>query len=592
MNKHLPFIFGLLLCAASLLSPSCANTTQAPSGGKKDTIPPMIVNISPLPGVTNVSVNTKKIVFTFNEYVTIKNPKSILLSPPLEQEPKARIVEKNLLIEFETPLKPNTTYSLDLNDAIADNNEGNAFPGYTYAFSTGNCIDSMMITGRIRDSRTLELSKGATVLLYKDFSDSALYLHKPDAVSKTDKWGYFILPFIKDTLYRLYALMDENNNMIYDSGAESVAFLDSAAKPAFKIIDTLPEFMKYDMRDTVGCEARKVQYEMLLFKEKTGNQFIKNKGMSSIRQSFVKFNIGDTWIDSLWIKGFKPKNLISQFNQDQDSLIVWINDRRPMPDTLRMYVNYRKTDSLGVLSPFVEELKLDNKANNKKYSKYSNVKLEVKDTSCTFKVTAKPETIEQEGFVFEFDNPIIYENFSGISLTFLNLKEQTGKASFTFKRDTSDVRKYILTPQLKYNLGFSYKLKIPAKAFRDINGYYSDSLEVKVTLPNDDKLSEIKLNLKNVDALYLVELLSESKEKILSYQVSSNRELRFPYLKEGKYFIRLTSDKNGNSQLDPGSVLGHKQPEKVVFYKFNDKEMLILPPGTELNQDIDIKSLF
>ena len=47
----------------------------------------------------------------------------------------------------------------------------------------------MMITGTVRDCNTLEQVKGATVMLYKDFSDSAVFRSRPDAAIKTDDWG-------------------------------------------------------------------------------------------------------------------------------------------------------------------------------------------------------------------------------------------------------------------------------------------------------------------------------------------------------------------------------------------------------------------
>ena len=78
--------------------------------------------------------------------MTVKDAKSIFLSPPLEKSPKYRIRGKSVIVYFESDLEPSTTYTLDLTNAIADNNEGNMYPGYTLMFSTGPVIDSMAIT--------------------------------------------------------------------------------------------------------------------------------------------------------------------------------------------------------------------------------------------------------------------------------------------------------------------------------------------------------------------------------------------------------------------------------------------------------------
>ena len=190
LSKFLPLIPAALVIGVMMFPSGCANTTSSPTGGPKDTIPPVIVKVSPLPGTVNVPVHNTSIRFTFNEYVKIKDANSIFLSPPLEKKPKAVIHGKSVVVSFEEDLNPNTTYTLDLTGAIADNNEGNLYPGYTLVFSTGEQIDSMCTTGLVQDCNTLMPLKGATVLFYKDQADSAIFLHRPDAAARTDDWAF------------------------------------------------------------------------------------------------------------------------------------------------------------------------------------------------------------------------------------------------------------------------------------------------------------------------------------------------------------------------------------------------------------------
>jgi hypothetical protein len=157
----------VIFLGLSLFSHSCANTTQAPTGGPKDTIPPVLVKITPLPGSKKVPTHGTQVYFGFNEYVKVSNGTSIYLSPPQKKAPKYKIKGKGVLVYFEEDLLPNTTYTLDITNAIQDNNEGNNFPGYTTVFSTGDAIDSMMITGTVMDCNTLLPVKNATVMLYK-----------------------------------------------------------------------------------------------------------------------------------------------------------------------------------------------------------------------------------------------------------------------------------------------------------------------------------------------------------------------------------------------------------------------------------------
>lgn len=239
MNKFLSRVFPLIpavgLLAVLIFPPSCANTTQAPTGGLKDTLPPIVRRVSPAPGTVFVPVHGAKVVFTFDEYVVVKDPKGIFLSPPQKKNPKYKIKGKSLVVYFEEDLLPNTTYTVDLTGAIADNNEGNMFPGFTTVFSTGETLDSMFVTGTVQDCNTLKPIKGATVMLYKDQRDSAVFLERPVAAVKTDDWGYFALRNVQDTVFRVYAVVDANGNNIYDPDEDRIAFLDTLIRPVNEI---------------------------------------------------------------------------------------------------------------------------------------------------------------------------------------------------------------------------------------------------------------------------------------------------------------------------------------------------------------------
>lgn len=594
MKKYATLIIILAAIAPMLFIHSCANTTQAPSGGAKDTIPPYIVMIDPLPGATNVPLTGAKIKFDFNEYVTIKDAKNIFLSPPTAKKPKSRIQGKSVIVSFEDTLLANTTYTISFTDALADNNEGNMFPGYTYVFSTGETIDSMGFTGTVRDCNDLSPVKGATVLLYKDHSDSAVFLHRPDAAAKTDDWGFFIIPFIEDTSYRMYALRDESGNNIYDPESDWVGFVDKEVRPVLQVSDTVKEFLKYDMTDTIGCRARRSEYEISLFRENPSKQMIVNKVRVSDRTSYITFMSHDAWIDSLWISGIPADRIITQFNREQDSLEIWVNDTRAMPDTLNLYVNYRKTDSLGVLSPFLEKVKLFDENKKKETQTRSGRNKDDKEKeACRFSYVAKPENIEQDGIELEFEVPIVSEKFDSVKFLSLNPRQQLTEEKFKVERDSMNIRKYRIYPQIQYLKGYEYSLKIPENCFRDINGNVNDSLLVKVSLPDDDMLSKLYLNMKNVDRKYIVDLLDEKLSEVLrTYVIDSDRTLEFPYLKEGKYAVRISDDGNRNSMVDTGNLLEHRQPEKVLFYMINEDKLFDIPAGTELDQTIDINKLF
>lgn len=592
LSNLLPIIPVAFILGSVMFSHSCANTTTPPSGGPKDTIPPVITRIKPLAGTINVPTHKTKLELTFDEYVVVKDPKSLYLSPPLEKAPKFKIQSKSVVVYFESDLDSNKTYTLDVTNAIADNNEGNMFPGYTLVFSTGDRIDSMMVTGTVQDCNTLQPIKGATVMLYKDHADSAVFLKRPDAAIKTDDWGYFCLRNIQDTLYRMYALIDENNNNKYDPETEKIAFLDSLVQPVMKVNDTLPELAKYDMKDTLCCLARKSEHELNIFKEKPSKQMIVNKERIGERTAYITFMAPYAQIDSIWIKGVPSNRLITQFNLEQDSLEIWVNDPRKQPDTLFLNVNYLKTDSLGVLNPFLEEIKLVKPKTLP--GKTAKKDLKKEDTTAVFTIDAKPENIEQYGFVLEFKYPVVESAFDSLSFRYLNPRQQESKGAYTVTQDSLNLRKYVVRPKDKLLPGYEYYLKVPHRKFKDINGFYNDSTEVKVSLPNDDKLSTMTLKMSNVNNKYIIDLLDEKRTNVLrSYIIDTDQDLIFPYLKAGKYSVRITEDINRNGLVDTGILLEHKQPEKVRFYKLEDGTLLIdVPEMVEIEQKIDVGEIF
>ena len=450
----------------------------------------------------------------------------------------------------------------------------------------------MLVTGIVQDCNTLLPLKGATVMLYKDQADSAIFQSRPDAAVKTDDWGFFCLRNIQDTVYRMYALWDENNNNKYDPESEKVAFIDSLIRPVTIVSDSLPEIMKYDMKDTINCLARKQEYELNIFKEKPSTQMIVNKERVGDRTAYITFMAPYAQVDSIWIKGVPADKIIKQFNLQQDSLEIWVNDPKPQPDTMVLNVKYMKTDSLGLLNSFVEQIRLPKPKQGVGKSSKKNIKKE--DTTAVVTITAKPETVEQYGFVMEFKYPLVEDGFDSLSFRYLNPKQQEFKVKYTVEKDTLNLRKFVVRPEVEMLPGYEYFLKVPHRKFKDINGFYNDSTEVKVSLPKDDKLSTMSLALSNVHNKYIVDLLNEKRDKVIrSYIIDKDTTLPFPYLKAGKYSIRITEDINRNGMVDTGILLEHKQPEKVRYYKLTDGTFLIdIPEMTELEQNIDLSEMF
>ena len=212
----------------------CANVVS-PSGGPKDTIPPIV--LQSVPENQTANFHDKEIHITFDEYVTLNNPNSnIFISPPLEKNPEYRLSGKSLIIKFKEALKPDVTYSINFGESIKDLHEGNVFKNYSFVFSTGENIDTLTLEGKLLQAVDHKPSADFYVMLYADVNDtlsidSLPYLMKPYYATKSDKEGNFKFSGLKEGDYLIFALKDENSNMRFDLPNENIAFLDSLVRP-------------------------------------------------------------------------------------------------------------------------------------------------------------------------------------------------------------------------------------------------------------------------------------------------------------------------------------------------------------------------
>lgn len=592
MMKRVAYIFitSIIIGTILLNFSSCANTTAAPTGGDKDTIPPVLLKVEPAQRKINFPITDNKVTLTFDEYTVVKNANDILLSPPQKKRVKTKVKGKSIVVTFQDTLIPDRTYTLDFGSALADNNEGNPFGKFVYTFSTGEIIDSMYFTGTVMDAKTLLPKKGVLVSVYTDFSDSAVFKSLPYAATKSDDWGYFALTNIKPQKYRIYAVEDLNNNNIYDPATEQVGFIGDYFQPTLVVNDTVPELALYDMKDTIGCRSRRSDFNILMFKESGTTHKVKSVGRPSLRECYVKFQSSNAEVESITFSGIPEKDLIKQFNPTKDSLSIWINDKGYLPDTIFAHIKYMKSDSTNKLVLSDEDLKF---AMEKKPF-VADQKKEAWDTSVVMTIISTPENIDQDGYKFEFGFPIVENNYDKLTYQSISPRGDTINEEYKIVPDLQDIKKFALKPKNKMQEGYTYHLTVRKGCFIDINGLPNDSTYISTKLPSEDGLSTITLLCKGVYKRYIVDLVSENREKVFrSYTIDEDILLEFPYLKEGKYSIRITEDGNKNGIIDIGSLLDHRQPEKVLLYESPGGETIIeVKSNIEINQTIDLLEMF
>ena len=255
-----------LLFIFSLLVTSCARV-GSPNGGSRDSIAPQMLGSNIDSPNVNVPRDLKELRIDFDEYVMLNQvQKNLIISPPIKKIKKifpSSLATKYVLIQWEDTLQENTTYNFNFGNAIKDNNEGNVLPYFNFAFSTGEKMDDLYISGDLKNhiinasnsksSNSSSDTKNLVVGLYKE-SDSINYKQKPYYIAMADPDGYFELNYLSPGNYRLLAFEDANENSIFDTGEENVGFLKDSvvldksisgmqvnlfpSKPKFKYLET------------------------------------------------------------------------------------------------------------------------------------------------------------------------------------------------------------------------------------------------------------------------------------------------------------------------------------------------------------------
>jgi uncharacterized protein (DUF2141 family) len=209
----------------SYLGIGCAQI-GSPTGGPRDSIPPVLV--SAYPALQSTRFKDNKIVLTFNEYIDLQEIQAnVLVSPFPKVNPNITFKLKTVTVKLKDTLKENTTYAINFGNAIRDNNEGNPFKNFTYVFSTGNTIDSLKLSGKVLLAETGKADSTISVVLYRNAHDTMVQTRKPDYLTKLDRDGNFTFTNLSEGHYKVYALKDGDGGKTYNSKIEVFAFNDT-----------------------------------------------------------------------------------------------------------------------------------------------------------------------------------------------------------------------------------------------------------------------------------------------------------------------------------------------------------------------------
>lgn len=599
----------LPLAVIILILYACAST-GTPDGGPYDETPPKFVRATPEPNATG---NTrKKISIEFDEFIKIENAaEKVIISPPQTEVPEVKASGKKVLVEFFDSLRSNTTYTIDFGDAIVDNNEGNPMGNFSYAFSTGETIDTMEVSGTVLNAQDLEPIKGIQVGLHKNLNDTAFTKLPFDRISRTDSRGHFSIKGVAPGKYRIYALKDGNQNYLFDSKTEIIAYSDSIIIPSMEpatrqdttwnAIDTL----KIDTIKTIHY-TRFMPDNLVLraFKEENTMQYLAKSEREQLNRFSLYFSAKADTLPTIKGLDFDEKDaFIIEPSIKNDTIRYWIKDSVLCErDTLTLQVDYLYTDTLGNLVPKRDTLAMMNKLSKEKRLAMAKEEMEKKEKEMK-KKRRKGDTlnvVETKFFKMNVDAPSSMDINRNIVLQFeepvqsidtaaihVDVKVDTlwNEERFIFMADTVAPRKYYILSDWKP--GNEYRLRIDSTAIRSIYGLHTNKVENTVKIKTLEEYGTLYLNIKGIEGNAVVQLLNSSDAVVREQKVKKNNTCDFYFLQPNtKYYIRMYIDSNNNGKWDTGLYGKKVQPEEVYYYP----KVWEMKANFEFEEDWDVKA--
>ena len=606
-------LFVALLFVSAFLS-RCASM-MTPTGGPRDSLPPVIVTMIPDNFMTNrPTTNHGKIYIEFDEFVQIKDQqKEFFTSPQMKKKPTITMRGRGIVIQMRDTLRPNTTYALNFGSAICDNNEGNPLYSMRYVFSTGPEIDSMVMSGYTADSYKADSVSKSFIWFFPADSvketaeyDSTIFNYQPAVIARAETNGIFIAQNLKPIPYRIYAVEDTNDNQMYDPGTDQVGFIEGTWNPA-----EMPDFaMWYDsVRRYVSAEP---QLYFRMFMDKAfKRQVLSESQRPKQHQAMLYFSAAHPQIRSLRFDSIPADRVIvDPQTVGKDTIALWFNvPSASLPDTIKGEVVYLKHDTLNRLQPDTAQLKLfwrlietkeqerareklerDRKKAEAEGEKFEEPKAE---NPFKFNMPTSGDLNPENHLTIDFDYPLVEADSSRLLLT-RTLEDQTiVDVPVRMVRDTGQLRRWYV--RADWQTGGEYTLTIPEGAITDVAGQTNDSIIGRYTVLNPEKFATVLIHVKGRPdgTKYILQLLDANGGLKQEKRDVTTGDVRFNYVPAGEIRFRVIEDLNGNGRWDTGDLVARRQPERAeMFVSDQGEETFATKANWEVEFTMDMSRVF
>lgn len=599
----------------ALLLTKCAST-MVPTGGPKDTLPPVIVYMEPDNFTTNVdTLRPPKIYVEFNEYVQIKDQqKELYTSPAMKKKPSVARRGRGIVVTIKDTLRPNTTYAINFGSSIQDNNESNPLHSMRYVFSTGPEIDSMYMSGYTADSYKADsVSKSFIYFFIADSVeqpqewDSTMFKYKPQVIARAEKNGIFIAQNLKPVNYRIYAFEDTNGNMEYEPSVDQIGFLDTTYNPMY-----MPGFtIWYDsLRHYPSAEPQ--LYFRMFMDRRFARQVLSGQERVNRHKALIYFGAPNPEVTKIEFDSIPSDKVIyDPQTVGKDTVALWFNiPAEELPDTIKGRITYFKHDSINNLVESEDKLRLAWVKTESKSEREEREKLEKErekaeregreweepEKENPFKVTipSSGEVNKYKHVDFEFDYPLT--KFDTTALLFTMTTEtitEPQNVEYTILRDTLNRRKFQL--RAEWEPKAKYELVMPAGMFENIAAETNDTIKCTYTASDPEKYAIVNIKVRGTHprARYILQITNAQGRVQRELADVTPGSYTFEYVSPGDIMLRVVEDMNANGKWDTGDMVLMRQPERTEIYKNDDGiETITTKENWEFDIDVDMDKLF
>jgi len=506
-----------------ILIAGCARRST-PTGGLKDSIPPVLVNSNPK--INSVNFNADEIRLTFDEWVKLDGlDKQLIISPPIEKnkyeiKPLSGITKK-LFISFLDSLQENTTYTINFGNSIVDNNEGNEMNFFNYTFSTGPTLDSLFIKGNVEDAFNLETDEYLSLQLYRidsTYSDSIIYNNQPTYLANSLDTTAYRFKNLREGKYILIALKDMGNDYIFNPLYDKIGYYNS--------IISLP-------KDSI--------INLKLFKEEVPIIWDRPHFINSEKIGFGYYGKLDLNKISLVSKIPDSVNYLFTKEKDKDTINFWLS--KNSLDSLEFKL--KEVDTIKTLTVKFDRSK-DSIIDSLRISDITKSVIGLKEK---FKLSSNlpvREISDSLIFIRDIDSTLIPFKSS--------INNNLDEVTLDFDVKPQD----------------DYSIYILPNAIIDLRGGTNDTLGFRTRSQSLEDYGNVYLNvIRDSESQYILQMVNSNNEIVRKYNsINSDGLYNFELVNPGKYIFRMIRDNNRNKEWDTGNYLKKIQPEEVYYSNF------------------------